>query len=183
MRVRFFTPGHLSDLPRLRQSRPAHAVTTLAACALVALLVLAGCGITTTSGATSAPPSAAGASATATSHANPCPGPAGSVNDAGTAALVLTPQTANRSGSAHVGALVQVRLPDTSHWDYLSTSSLAPLSPAGLHDATVGVCVWNFRPRSAGSVRLSFARSAICHPGTPCPLYLQQVGFTLQVTQ
>lgn len=180
MRPSFFIARHLPGLPR-----PSRTVVVLTACLLLAL---AGCGVSTTNGAAGSAPNAsatatASASANAASRASACPGPAGSVNDAGTPALVLTPQSANHSGSAHAGALVQVRLPDASHWDYLSTASLAPLAPAGVHDATVGVCVWNFRPASAGSVKLSFARSAICHPATPCPMYMQQVSFALDVTK
>lgn len=177
MRPSFFIARHLPGLPR-----PSQALVVLTACLLLAL---GGCGVSS-NGATGSAPNAsatATASANATSRANACPGPAGSVNDAGTPALVLTPQSANHSGSAHAGALVQVRLPDASHWDYLSTASLAPLAPAGVHDATVGVCVWNFRPASAGTVKLSFARSAICHPATPCPMYMQQVSFALDVTK
>lgn len=183
MRVSFSTMIH----PR-GHLRPARAALALASCALVALLTLAGCGITTTAsgGAAGSAPNAsatATASAAASSRASACPGPAGSVNDAGVPALVLTPQTANHTGSARVGALVQVRLPDVSHWDYRGTGGLTPLAPAGVHDASVGVCVWNFRPASAGTVRLSFARSAICHPSTPCPMYMQQVSFALNVTK
>lgn len=183
MRAPFFIVTHVPGQPR---RRPPRAMTALAACGLLALLALAGCGVTTTNGAAGSAPNTtatATASALASSRAGACPGPAGSVNDAGVPALVLTPQTANHSGSAHVGALVQVRLPDASHWDYLSTARLAPLTPAGVHDATVGVCVWNFRPASAGTVKLSFARSAICHPGTPCPMYMQQVSFALDVAK
>lgn len=181
MRAPFFTTIHRPG----RLSRPSRAASALAASALLVLLVLAGCGVTSNGAAGSAPntTATATASALAASRASACPGPAGSVNDAGTPALVLTPQAANHSANAHVGTLVQVQLPDTSHWDYLSTASLAPLTPAGVHDATVGVCVWNFRPASVGTVKLSFARSAICHPSTPCPMYMQQVSFALDVTK
>lgn len=194
MRVPMCCPAHLPQQPRLHPAcalRPWRAPVALAPGVLLALLALlvalAGCGITTTnSAAGSAPNTTATATASAIassqSHINPCPGPAGSVGDAGPPALVLTPQSANHSGSAHAGALVQVRLPDASHWDYLSTASLAPLAPAGVHDTTLGVCVWNFRPQSAGKVTLSFARSAICQPRVPCPLYVQRVSFTLDVT-
>lgn len=180
MRASFFSAIHHPDPDRPRR-RPSRATTTLASCVLLALLALAGCGITTT---TRAAPGGAGASpsATAAAHNAACPGPTGSVNDAGTPALVLTEKSANHSGSAAVGTLVQVRLSDAWHWDYLSTSAFAPLLPAGVHDASLAVCAWNFRPQKAGSVTLHFARSAICHPGVPCPMYIQQVSFTLQVT-
>ncbi|HEX6797798.1 MAG TPA: hypothetical protein VF116_08805 [Ktedonobacterales bacterium] len=194
MRAPTCCPAHLPQRPRPRSAcapRLWRAPVALAAGVLLALLALlvalAGCGITTTTtnGAAGSAPNTtatATASAIASSHINPCPGPVGSVGDAGTPVLVLTPQSANHSGSAHAGALVQVRLPDASHWDYLSTASLAPLSPAGVHDTTLGVCVWNFRPQSAGAATLSFARSAICQPRVPCPLYVQRVSFTLDVT-
>lgn len=165
---------------RLRRSSPLAAM--LAVGVLLALMALAGCGITTAAGPA---PGGAGASpsATASARSAACPGPAGSVNDAGTPVLILTDTPGKGSGSAAVGALVQVRVPDSSHWDYLSAGTLAPLMPAGVHDTTLHVCVWNFRPQKAGSMKLSFARSAICRAGVPCPMYMQQVAFALQVTQ
>ena len=144
----------------------------------LAALVLAGCGVST--GASPA----VGSTHTPSSSVNamPCNGPTGSVNAAGMPALVLTPTATN--GQAHVGDLIQVRVPVTNHWDFnAGLSGLAPLQPAAVRDLTANVCFWNFRGQSAQDVKLSFSEGALCAAGTPCPLYLRQVTFTVHIVK
>lgn len=174
-----------------------------AALALAALLaVLAGCGATTGPGGeqgASTSPSPTGttqpaeASPTATprpaatktapsSSAMPCP--AGDQGP-GNPALILTPTTPNRSGSAHIGDIVQVRLPTTTKWSFTSvqpTGTLTATQPSGVLIHAVNACVWSFQAAAAGTATLSFIGQAICEPGKPCPNYRLAMNFTVTVS-
>ena len=103
---------------------------------------------------------------------------------AGTPALVLTLQTPNKSGTAHVGDFVQVRLPITNHWSIQSASStLSMLQPAGFQDQRLDVCAWNFRAKSAGDATLSFTGLPLCdQPNKPCPQYALAEAFTVHLS-
>lgn len=171
------------------------------ALALATLLAaLAGCGVTTGPGGeqgVSTSPSPTGTTAassptattrptatkTATSSsATPCPA---SDQDPGNPALILTPTTPNRSGSAHVGDMVQVRLPTTTKWSFTSaqpTGTLTATQPSGVLIHSVNACVWSFQAAAAGTATLSFIGQAICEPGKPCPNYRLAMNFTVTVS-
>ncbi len=144
---------------------------------LLLLVVLAACGGQSTL-KTGTIPGAGGISS------QPCTGGTGSASDAGTPKLVLTPSTPNLTGSAHVGDLVQVQLPTTSHWDFeASVTSVTPLQPSGFQDQALKVCVWNFHMQATGNTTLTFLQTALCGGGgTPCANYAKNVKFTVQVS-
>lgn len=166
---------------------------------IVMALIVAGCGATTASagessqGATPspakptvtarvAPPTAAPTRTAPSASATPCPA---SDQSAGNPALILTPTTPDRSGSAHVGDLVQVRLPITSKWTYQSSApagTLAAARPSGVLIHAVNACVWSFQAAAVGTASLSFIGQPLCDPGKPCPNYRIAMSFTLTIS-
>ena len=184
-------------------ARHSMALRLCGALALLALLgVVAGCGATTGPGGeqgVSSSPSPTGAtqsaaaSPTATSRRAPtttttsssavaCPA---SDQGLGNPALILTPTTPNRSGAAHVGDMVQVRLPTTTKWTFQSsqpTGMLTTTQPSGVLIHSVNACVWSFQAASAGTVSLPFIGQAICEPGKPCPNYRIAMTFTVTIS-
>ncbi|HEY7339981.1 MAG TPA: hypothetical protein VH591_03805 [Ktedonobacterales bacterium] len=171
---------------------------------LVALAVLvAGCGVTTANGGelASGTPSAT-VSATATATASPAPPSAptptrtatggnsavacpGSNQGPGQPTLILTPTTPDRTGSAHVGDIVQVRLPTSSKWTYApaqSSGALSPTQPSGVLIRSLNSCVWSFKAVADGTQTLMFSGQAICKPGQPCADYRIAMTFTITVS-
>src|SRR5215470_11755261 len=78
---------------------------------------------------------------------HPCPGPFGSASGVGSLTLVLSPASPQatpapnqvdpppREGSAHVGDLLQVRLPITEQWELTQAGQGVELMrPAGIED-------------------------------------------------
>ena len=172
-------------------------------CVLALALALAGCGAAGAAGAAGG----SGASSTPTASTpipsptvnpggprqtsvRPCLGPSGSVSDVKPQpAAVLTPATPpDHTATVHTGDVVQVRLPTTRSWRYLSDTSdssgaVTLLQPASVQDGTLGVCVWNFKAQSAGTATLSFAGSPICdQPGAVCPQNILALSFTIVVS-
>ncbi len=140
-------------------------------CVVLALaLIVAGCGVTTANGGEAstgtpsptinatatpslAPPPASTATRTPTggSSAVACPE---SSQGPGNPTLILTPTTPDRAGSAHVGDIVQVRLPTTSKWSYApaqSSGALSPTQPSGVLIHSLNACVWTFKAVAAGN--------------------------------
>lgn len=194
----------------IRQARRSAAAGTsrrlapLSVLALVLALAVAGCGAAGTVGASggSGAPGGGAASSTPTPKASvnpggpnktsvrPCLGPFGSVSDVRPQpAVVLTPATPpDHTATAHIGDVIQVRLPTTRSWRYLNNTSdssgaVALLQPAGVQDGTLGVCVWNFKALSAGTAALSFAGAPLCdQPGAVCPQNILALDFTITVS-
>ena len=161
--------------------------------ALTLTLAFAGCG------AGAAGPAGTGGAATSTATAGaahhpggtavrPCPGPYGSASDVHPApAVLLTTSTPNRSAAAHNGDVIQVRLPSTMRWQYMSDRSVtgrtvAVLQPAGIEDNALNLCVWNFTAQGTGSASLVFDGSPECDVKVPCAQNIQQLTFTVAVT-
>src|SRR5262245_39865533 len=84
---------------------------------------------------------------------HPCPGSFGSATGVGQLALVLTPSSPQatpapdqvgpppREGSAHIGDLLQVRLPITEQWQLSQGGQGVALTlPAGIEDTHLRVC-------------------------------------------
>lgn len=166
---------------------------------LALALLMAGCGITTANGGELAsdtpsatisatvtpspvPPSVPTPTRTATggTGAVACPD---SSDSPGNPALILTPTTPDRTGSAHVGDIVQVQLPTTSKWTYTpaqSAGALSPTSPSGVLIHSLNSCVWSFKAVADGAQTLSFMGQAICKVGQPCADY--RIAMTFSVT-
>ncbi|HEU4783151.1 MAG TPA: hypothetical protein VFS83_07425 [Ktedonobacterales bacterium] len=166
---------------------------------LALTLLVAGCGVTTANGGELAsgtpsatisatvtpspvPPSAPTPTRTTAggSSAVACPDSSASP---GNPTLILTPTTPNRAGSAHVGDIVQVRLPTSSKWSYSpaqSSGALSPTQPNGVLIHSLDSCVWTFNAAADGAQTLSFTGQPICKPGQPCADY--RIAMTLSVT-
>lgn len=191
-------PEHTSKVrgQGVRRYRVAHLIGLLA----LALLV-AGCGVTTANGGelASSTPSAT-ISATVTSSPAPpsVPTPTQTATGGGSAVacpdssdspgnptLILTPTTPDRVGSAHVGDMVQVRLPTSSKWTYApaqSAGALSPTQPSGVLIHSLNSCVWSFNAVATGTQTLSFTGQAICKPGKPCADYRIAITFNVTVS-
>ncbi len=166
---------------------------------LTLALIVAGCGVTTANGgelASGTPSATTGATATPSvappSSATPTRTPTGgssavacpdSNQSPGSPTLILTPTTPDRAGNAHVGDMVQVRLPTSSKWTYAptqSSSALSPTQPSGVLISSLNSCVWSFKAVSAGTQTLPFAGQPICKAGQPCADY--RIAMTFSVT-
>jgi hypothetical protein len=175
-----------TDSVGARGRRSSHLAAMLASVVLVA--VLAGCDVTAgASGARTTPSGGALERA--------CDGPDGSVSDVGTVGLVLstsspmatgTPEVGGLQpyvGSAHVGDIIQVRLPTTNRWNLSTvTEGLTLLSPSAALDTGHGVCFWNFKAASAGDARIDFVGGALCARGQACPAYARLASFVVHVS-
>lgn len=164
-------------------------------------LLVAGCGVTTANGGESASRTPS-ATISATATASPAPpsvptptrtgaGGASAVacpdssDSPGNPSLILTPTTPNRAGSAHVGDMVQVRLPTSSKWSYgqaQSSGALSPTQPSGVLIHSLNSCVWSFKAIADGTQTLSFTGQAICKPGQPCADYRIAMTFSVSVS-
>jgi hypothetical protein len=104
--------------------------------------------------------------------------------DAGHPALVLTPLTLDHSASAHVGDMVQVRLPTTTKWTYDAaqvSGPLIPAQPSGVLVRAVSACVWTFKANAKGAELLTFEGQAICRAGQPCPNFRVKLAFSVSI--
>jgi hypothetical protein len=171
-------------------------------CLVLALaLIVAGCGVTTANGgelASGTPSATTGATATASPAPPSAPTPTRTATGGNSAVacpessqgpgqptLILTPTTPNRAGSAHVGDIVQVRLPTTSKWTYApaqSTGALSPTQPSGVLIHSLNSCVWSFEAVATGTQTLPFSGQAICKPGQPCADYRIAMMFSVTVS-
>ncbi len=112
-----------------------------------------------------------------------CPIGTGGAVDVGTPTLVLTITDANHESKAHVGDVIQVRLPATQRWtlDKEGAGILEMLQPAGYWDASASACIWNFRAAKVGATTVSFVGMALCEPKVPCPQYAIYEQFLVTV--
>lgn len=158
-----------------------HSVSPVVCVLLVVVCIggLAGCGAS--SGANG------GVSSTATpttkTGVKGCPGGTGGAVDVGTPTLVLTIKDADHESKAHVGDVIQVRLPATQRWamEKGGAGILEMLQPAGYWDVTASACIWNFRAAKVGATTVSFVGTALCDPKEPCPKYAIYEGFQVTV--
>lgn len=166
---------------------PASVPPLLLLAAVAAVAFLAGCG---QSSVTAGAPGAGAPTATSSTplipggtSIRPCPGPTGSASTAGTPTLVFKGGASDASGAAHVGDLIQVRLPVTQHWQLQKASASAVIvGQGGVQDGALNACVWSFRATAAGQITLSFVGTALCdQPGVPCPQYARLATYTVTV--
>ncbi len=166
--------------------RHARAMFTASA-AMLMMLALGACGVSSTSalGAGSnsaATPTATTSAAGKDTSAKPCPVVGTSVN-LGSPALVLTPKSAKQEAVAHVGDLIVVELPTTSRWRFNQAASaqLQPGDLQGVLDDSLNACVWSFHAQSTGTTTLSFGGSAVCESGQMCPQFVIALNFPIKV--
>lgn len=99
------------------------------------------------------------------------------------AKVVIKPANANSTITAHVGDVVEVRLPFGHKWGG-PTSSLSNLQlqpPAGYAWTADSVCIWRFNATGTGSTVLDFSNQPLCKAGQMCPMYILKLNFTVNV--
>lgn len=135
---------------------------------------LVGCGVATDKGTT--------ATNTRTATIG-CPGGLGAGTGVAAPALVLTIKDASHESRAHVGEVIQVRLPATQRWTLGKggEGGLMLLQPAGYWDERLSTCVWNFKADKAGATTVRFVGTAICEPEQMCPAYAVDEEFSIAV--
>jgi len=106
------------------------------------------------------------------------------VSTAPSAANVLVkPSQTNAAITAHVGDVVEIRLPFGQRWTgpTASEGGLTIQQPAGYAWKTDNVCVWRFTAKSTGTTNLEFHQQALCKAGQLCPMYVVEVPFVINV--
>ena len=162
-------------------------VVALAPLMVLCLFILAGCGYSnsnqgsTTTGnggastgkpvatATTAPPQS-----TAGGNAQGCPDNTVYTTDPVKANVSVIPASANETIQAHVGDVVEIRLPFGKRWTGPTSSqgNLTLQQPAGYGVKSDNTCVWRFTAHSAGTTSLQFISRALCKPHQMCPMYI-----------
>jgi hypothetical protein len=157
----------------------------------ILLLVLAACGPNASSSTTGAP----------TPHSTPYPTPTptatavGGYGDhgcPGNTVVSTAPKQANvtirltdinSTVSAHVGDLIEIRLPFGQKWSGPSSipANLQQQQPAGYAFTSDNVCIWRFAAQSAGTAHLDFHSQALCSKGEMCPMFITNETFTIEV--
>jgi hypothetical protein len=145
--------------------------------AVVSLLALAACGVST---------AGTGGSPTSTSRPNsgltvkPCGG-AYAVSATPTLTLGDVPRV--KSGTAHVGDTIAIRMDGQHVWN------LGPISPGGalttsnrdgMFDKADGSCVWLLHANATGAATITLTGRALCDPNQACPQYV--INQTYDVT-
>lgn len=174
--------SHFGDF-RPAQSGHSRSVSLVAGSLLVVMCLggLAGCGVSSSAhgdgGVTSTalPPTKTGVKG--------CAGGTGGLVAGSSPTLVLTLKDADHESTAHVGDVIQVRLPVTQRWtmDTGDLGVLEMLQPAGYWDVSASACIWNFRAAKVGTTTVNFVGMAICEPKQPCPAYAVSEGFPVTV--
>ncbi len=97
--------------------------------------------------------------------------------------VVVKPGQTNAPITAHVGDVVEIRLPFGQKWSgpTASVGGLEMQQPSGYAWKTDNVCVWRFTAKSAGTTNLEFHQQALCKKGQLCPMYIAEVPFTITV--
>jgi hypothetical protein len=167
----------------------------------VLLLVLAACGpqvpsATTGSGATTG--SASGSPTHPTPIPTPTPTPTtirghGSIHGCPSNTVFTTPlkqanviieeTDTNDTVSAHVGDLIEIRLPFGQKWSGPASipGNLQQQQPAGYAFTPDNVCIWRFVAQSEGVAHLDFYMQALCLSGQMCPRFIANIPFIINI--
>lgn len=171
-------------------------IIALAPLMVLCLFILAGCGYSNSDqgsttagnggGSTGKPiatPTAAPPQSTANGNAQGCPDNTVYTTDPAKANVVVTPASANTTVHAHVGDVIEIRLPFGKRWTGPNSSqgNLTLQQPAGYGVKSYNACVWRFTAHSAGTTSLQFTSRALCKPGQMCPMYIAVLPVTIVV--
>ena len=160
-----------------------HVFSTIALVMLLAC-ALTGCG---SSGGTGPGP---GSSPTPTptagqgyGTAHGCPSDAVVSPEPPAAQVTVTLSDANRTHPAHVGVVVEIRLPFGLRWagPTMQGAGLQLQAPAGYASLSLGMCIWRLNALQAGMTTLTFTARALCRDGQLCPRFVLAVPFTIVV--
>lgn len=97
---------------------------------------------------------------------------------------IVSPSPTNEGeAAAHVGDIIEVRVPFGSQWSGPTTSQggLELQQPAGYAWPADQVCVWRFVAKKTGETNLSFSARALCKRGSMCPMYIRAMPLTVTV--
>ena len=160
----------------------------LALMLLTLMGIVAACGTnagsgTSTGGTGSSPVTPAPTAVKGYGTAQGCPSDLVVSTAPSTANVVVKPSQANGSITAHVGDVVEIRLPFGQKWSgpTASVGSLEIQQPSGYAWKTDKVCVWRFTAKSAGTTSLEFHEQALCRAGQLCPMYIVDFPFVITV--
>ncbi len=167
--------------PRARAGPGRH--LWLAALAALLALLLTACGASGArgGGAVSGSPSAT-SSTGAGLTVRPC---LGFYSGGDNPAVTLTNSSANVTGGARAGDVIELRLDDHHSWKLTGikpTGSLTSLSSQGLLDSADGTCVWILRAVTPGDAVVTFTGTALCDPTQACPQYAILQTFTIHIS-
>jgi hypothetical protein len=156
---------------------------------LALALVLSACGASSTggSGSTGSTPTSAPTAAPTpvkgygTAHG--CPSDMVVSGAPSNANVVIKPANSTGTVTAHVGDVIEVRLPFGHKWGgpNSSPSKLQMQSPAGYASTADSACVWRFTATSAGNTSIDFISQPLCKAGQMCPMYILRVAFAVNV--
>jgi hypothetical protein len=93
--------------------------------------------------------------------------------------------SAEVSGSAHVGDIIEVRLDGRHKWTLDAVkpgAALVAKENQGVLDRADGSCVWDFQARERGDVIITYSGVALCDPTQVCPDYAIPQSFTLRIS-
>ena len=97
--------------------------------------------------------------------------------------VIVKPSQTNSPITAHVGDVIEIRLPFGQRWTgpTASKGGLEIQQPAGYAWKTDNVCIWRFTAKTAGTTNLEFQEQALCKKGQLCPMYIAEVPFAITV--
>jgi hypothetical protein len=97
--------------------------------------------------------------------------------------VVVQSSQKNATITAHVGDVVEIRLPFGQRWTgpTVSQGNLTIQQPSGYAWKTDKVCVWRFTAKAVGTTSLDFHQQALCKPGQLCPMYIAEFPFVINV--
>lgn len=97
--------------------------------------------------------------------------------------VIIRDTDINSTVSAHVGDIIEVRLPFGRKWSepVFVSSNLEQQQPAGYAFAPDNACIWRFVAQSAGVAQLDFYMQALCLNGQMCPMFIANMPFTIDV--
>src|SRR5579859_2561786 len=174
----------------VRITHPHHPIALMGILGIL-LLVLAACGPNT-------PSTTTGSGSGNTTHPTPTPTPTttrgyGSMHGCPSDAVVSSaPKHAdviirntdiNATVSAHIGNIIEVRLPFGHKWSgpVSIPSNLQQEQPAVYAFTPDNVCAWRFAAQNAGITQLDFYMQALCSNGQMCPEFVANIPFTIDI--
>jgi len=106
------------------------------------------------------------------------------VNNAPAKANILLELTnMDSTVTAHVGDIIEVRLPFGHKWGGpgIALHGLELQPPAGYAWKADSVCIWRFVAKGEGTTQLLFQSQPLCKPGEMCPMFITAIPFTIVV--